>query len=271
MRHRATHDLVVLAKSISEAGDAGDEEFARGVCLSRVKKVHPRVSANGPVVVLSGAVDAREGLLVQQSVQAQLFSLPLQDLHEEHVVVAGEGGLAVDRRHFMLRGGDLVVQHRHGHPQLHHDVPHVTQQRLDLLAWWREVVQVRLLVARWQLANQRASTIHQIRALPIELRLDDEELLLPAQERVDGLGVGADLYVLEQPEALRVHSVVRAEQRRLVVDARAKVRHEGARDAKNFVKHEARGGTVPSREGCGRVRGAQATVGERGAVCLARE
>ena len=65
--------------------------------------------ADGPVVVLAGAVDAREGLFVQQADQAVLLGDLLHDLHGELVVVGGDVGRVIDAGELMLGGGGLVV------------------------------------------------------------------------------------------------------------------------------------------------------------------
>mmetsp|Transcript_6718 Transcript_6718/g.21657 ORF Transcript_6718/g.21657 Transcript_6718/m.21657 type:complete len:388 (+) Transcript_6718:522-1685(+) len=119
-RHGAAHELVVLLQAVRQASDARDEELPRGVGLSGVEEVEASVCADGPVVVLAGAVDAGEGLLVEEDGQAELLRLLRRHLHEENIVVRREGGLAVDGRHLVLRGGDLVVHHGHGHAEPEH-------------------------------------------------------------------------------------------------------------------------------------------------------
>mmetsp|Transcript_77703 Transcript_77703/g.116855 ORF Transcript_77703/g.116855 Transcript_77703/m.116855 type:complete len:416 (-) Transcript_77703:24-1271(-) len=271
MRHGATHELVVLLEAVGEAGDARYKELARRVGLARVEEVKPCVSAHGPVVVLAGAVDARKGLLVEEHDQAELGGLRGAHLHEEHVVVRGEGGLAVDGRHLVLRRRDLVVHHGHGNPELQHHCLDVEEQLRHGVGHGREVVEVGLLVARRQRAHERAPAVHEVRPCTVVLRLDDEELLLPAEEGVDGLGVRADLDRLQQPQALPVHGIIGAKQRCLVVDASAEVRDEAARDAEDLVHDEAGRRAVPSCEGRGRVCRAEAAVGEGRAVRLAEE
>mmetsp|Transcript_76540 Transcript_76540/g.215306 ORF Transcript_76540/g.215306 Transcript_76540/m.215306 type:complete len:430 (+) Transcript_76540:477-1766(+) len=271
VRHATPHDLVVLAEAIGQASDARHEEHPGFVRLAGVEEVHACVRADRPVVVLAIAVDASKGLLVKQRMQAQFLRLTLQDLHEEHVVVGGEGGLAVDGGHLVLRGSDLVVEHSHGHAQGQNLRLHVEEQLLDLLADRREVVEIAHLVALRQLADQRAAAIHEVRTLAVQVSPDHEELLLPTEVGVDRLGVCAELDVLQQAQALLLHRVVGAQQRRFVVDAVAEVRDEGAGDAEHLVQHVARRRAVPRREGRGRVRGAEAAVGEGGAVGLADE
>mmetsp|Transcript_83682 Transcript_83682/g.234440 ORF Transcript_83682/g.234440 Transcript_83682/m.234440 type:complete len:340 (+) Transcript_83682:1482-2501(+) len=203
--------------------------------------------------------------------EAELLGLALEDLHEEHVVVCGEGRVAVDRGHLVLGAGHLVVQHRHRHTEFQHHLLHIEHQLVHLRRRRRKVVQLRLLVAGGELADERAAAIHQVRPLPVELGAHDEELLLPTQEGVDDLRVRADLDVLQEAQALLVQSVVGAKQRRLVVDACPEVGDEGARNPQHLVEHEALRGAVPRRECRRGVRGAEAAVREGGAVRLSEE
>mmetsp|Transcript_63588 Transcript_63588/g.166544 ORF Transcript_63588/g.166544 Transcript_63588/m.166544 type:complete len:413 (-) Transcript_63588:22-1260(-) len=251
--------------------DAGDVELTGRVCLPGVEEVQAGVGAHRPVVVLPGAVDAGEGLLVEEHVEAELRRLLFADLHEEHVVVGGEGGLAVDGGHLVLGRGDLVVQHRHRDAEPEHDGLDVEEQLVHGARHRRKVVEVPLLVAGRQSAEERAAGVHEVGAGAVVLGLDDEELLLPAEEGVDGLGVGGDLDCLQEPQALPGHGVVGPQQGRLLVDAGTEVCDEGARDAQDLVQDVAGRRPVPGGERRGRMSRAQAAVRERRAVGLAEE
>merc|ERR1719436_1276369 len=91
MGHGAAHQLVVLVEAMGQARNSGDKKLAGGICFAWVEEVESCVSANRPVVVLPIAVDACKGLLMEKHVQAELLRLLLQDLHEEHIVVARKG------------------------------------------------------------------------------------------------------------------------------------------------------------------------------------
>ena len=92
--------------------DGAEEEqelrvLARG--LAGVEEVYARVSGEGPVVVLAGAVHALEGLFAQQADQAVLLGGLLHDVHDELVVVGSDVGRVIDAGELMLGGGGLVV------------------------------------------------------------------------------------------------------------------------------------------------------------------
>ncbi len=77
--------------------------------LAGLEQIVAGVGGERPVVVLAGAVDAREGLFMQQADQAVACGNLLHHLHDELVVVGGDVGGREDRRQLMLGRGDLVV------------------------------------------------------------------------------------------------------------------------------------------------------------------
>ena len=79
----------------------------RGV--ARVHEVVPGVGAHRPVVVLAGAVDAGERLLVQQADEPVLAGDVLHHLHRQLLVVGADVRVLEDRRDLVLARGDLVV------------------------------------------------------------------------------------------------------------------------------------------------------------------
>src|SRR5437016_91152 len=88
----------------------------RGICGgARVQEVGAGVGGHGPVTVLAAAVDPREGLLVQDALEAEARGDALESLHDQHLVVAGDVGGLEDRGQLELAGGDLVVAGLDGH------------------------------------------------------------------------------------------------------------------------------------------------------------
>ena len=62
--------------------------------------------------MLAAAVDAREGLLMEQDLQPELGGLAVHDLHETNVAVTGHIGRAEDGGHLVLPGGHLNREHK---------------------------------------------------------------------------------------------------------------------------------------------------------------
>jgi hypothetical protein len=68
--------------------------------------------------VLARAVDAGEGLLVQQALQPYFCATRLQRLHDELLVVGGDVGLLEDRRDLVLAGATSLWRVFTGTPSL---------------------------------------------------------------------------------------------------------------------------------------------------------
>ena len=194
--------------------------------------------------MLAGAVDAGEGLFVQQAGEAVLRGHTLHDLHGELVVVGGDVGGGVDGGQLVLRGGDLVMlcfgQHAEL-PQLPVQIGHVRGHAgFD----GAEVMVVELLPLGRTGAEQRAAREHEILAL-VEQRLVHEEVFLLRA----GAGAHAlDGVVSEQAQdtqGLLVERLHGAQQRRFLVQRFAAVGAEGRGDAQGLVLDEGIAGGVP--------------------------
>ncbi|CAE6962534.1 unnamed protein product [Symbiodinium natans] len=270
-RHGAAHHLVVLRQAVGQAGNGRHVQLRTSLVLARVEEVQAGVGADGPVGVLSAAVDAGKGLLVEEHLQTQLGGFPVHHLHEADVAVARHVGGTEDGGHLMLSRCHLVVLHSHWAPDLQHLSLDNVQQLLHAAGDRLEVVQVSLLMAGRQLAEQRAAGVHQVRPGLEVLGTEHEELLLPSQVAEHALCIGSDSNVLQEAQAVEGHRIHRSQERRLLIDAFSEVRDEGTRNVQASIHHEWRGRAVPGGEGgCG-VGHSQASIREGGAIRLTLE
>mmetsp|Transcript_60357 Transcript_60357/g.97711 ORF Transcript_60357/g.97711 Transcript_60357/m.97711 type:complete len:507 (-) Transcript_60357:128-1648(-) len=271
MGHGAANELVVLAEAVGKAREGSHVELGMLLRLAWVEEVETRVRANRPVGMLPVAVDAREGLLVEERHESHPGRLAVHDLHEEDIVVCRRVGHTVNGGHLVLCWGDLVVLHGNRAAHLHHLGLNCVHELIDFLRYWGKVVQVHLLIARRQLAHERAAAVHKIRSSLVEICRHHEELLLPAQVRVHVLGARGKSDCFEHTQALSSHGIHGSQEWRLLVDALAEVRHEGTGDAQHAVHDHWRGRPVPGGEGCSRVRHTESAVREGRSVRLALE
>jgi hypothetical protein len=98
----------VLIDSLDDGGQEDQELQVLHGGVARVQQVLVG-GGHGPVVVLAAAVDAVEGLLVEQAHQAVALGHLAHHLHGQLVVVGGDVGGGEDGGHFVLGGGNLVV------------------------------------------------------------------------------------------------------------------------------------------------------------------
>ena len=151
--------------------------------VARLEQVHARVGAHRPVVVLAGAVDAGERLLVQQADEPVAAGDVLHDLHRQLLVVGADVGVLEDRRDLVLGRRDLVVAGLDRHAELGQLLLGLEHAGEHALGDRAEVVVVELLALRRLGAEQRAAGGHEVRALEVVLLVDQEVLLLGADRR----------------------------------------------------------------------------------------
>ena len=133
-----------------------------------------------PVVVLAGAVDFVEGLLLEESGKSVAGSDLLDDLHDHDVLVNLGGVSSEERGELELVGGDLTVAGLEG------DAKSVALL-LDLLHAGKggsgrgergHVVVAHFLAAGSVLTNNGAAGELEVRTLVVGLAGDEENLLL---------------------------------------------------------------------------------------------
>ena len=240
--------------------------------VARVEQVVARVGAHRPVVVLARAVDAREGLLVQQADQVVAARHRLHHLHAEQLVVGADVRALEDRRHLVLGRGHLVVAGLDRHAELGQLELHLEHAGQHPLGDGAEVVVVQLVPLRRLGAEERAAGVDQVGTLVEEDLVDQEVLLLGPDGREDA----ARGVVAEQREraqrglAQRLH---RAQQRDLRVQRLAGPRRERGRDAEvgavRVLHDERRARRVPRGVAAGLEGRPDAARGEAGRVRLA--
>ena len=253
----------------------GAEEQELHVLARRVaglEQVVAGVGAHRPVVVLAGAVDAGERLLVQQADEAVAPGDVLHDLHRQLLVIGADVRVLEDRRELVLRRRDLVVARLDRHAealQLALGLEHAGQNALGDRA---EVVLVELVALRRLGAEQRAARRVEVGTLVEVLLVDQEVLLLGADGREDPRGrlVAEHLQRPQRHLGQRVH---RAQQRDLLVQRLARPGDERGRDTEDgavrVLEDEGGGSRIPGRVAAGLERGADAARRERGRVRLA--
>ena len=114
-RHHRSQQRPVTVDAADNGGAEQQELQVVVGCLARIKQVALGRVADRPVDVLTGAIDAREGLLVQQASETVLFSRALEHGHGELLVVGGDVGRLEVGRDLKLARRHLVVARLGGH------------------------------------------------------------------------------------------------------------------------------------------------------------
>ena len=211
----------------ADHGAEEDQELHVGVgVVLRIEQVDAGVGRHRPVVVLAAAVDAGERLLVQQRLQAVPLGHPAEDLHQHHLVVAGDVRRLEERRDLVLARRDFVVPRldRHAHAEelllgLGHEGEHARGNGA-------EVVILELLPLGRPGAEERPLAGHQVGALIEQLAVDEEVLLLGPDRGDDPGDAGVGAEEPEDPHRLLGERFHRAKQRDLGVERLAGPRNE---------------------------------------------
>ena len=262
----AQHILIIvhcLNHSAEEQQKLG--VFIRG--FARLQQVDAGVGDHGPVVVLAAAVNAGEGLLMQQAHHVKAAGQLLHQLHGQLVVVGGDVGGGEYRSQLVLGGGGLVVLglgHNTQAPQLLiqglHEGGH---PGLD----GAEIMVVQLLPLGGLGAEEGAPGVDQVLPLFVHVLIYQEVLLLRANGGLDG----SDLRVAEElqhPHTLAVDGLHGAQQGGLFIQRLPAVGAEGGGDAQHVVLDKGVGGGVPGGVAPGLKGGPQAAGGEGAGVRL---
>ena len=266
--HAAAQHLLILVHALDERRQKQQELGILAGSAAGLQQVLTGVGLQRPVVVLAGAVDTGEGLLVEQTHQPVAGGHLLQQLHGQLVLVAGGVGIGEDGRDLVLGGRDLVVLRLGQHPKLPQLLVQLPHERGHPGLDGAVVVVVQLLPLGGLCTEQRPAAELQILPQVVYLPVDEEILLLRTHLRGDVLC----LRVAEQPEdadALPVKLPYGAQQRCFLVQRLPTVGAEDGGDIQGAVLDEGVGRGIPRCVAPGLERGPQAAGGKAGCVGLA--
>ena len=148
--------------------------------FARRQKVYACVGRNRPVVVLAGAIDAREGLFMQQAHETMPEGNFLHDLHRQLVVIGCDVGCCINRGQLMLRRGDFVVLGLGKDAKLPELLVEVLHEFRDPRLDGAEIVIIELLSLRGLRAKERPAAEDEVLALVKHLAVNKEVFLLGA-------------------------------------------------------------------------------------------
>ena len=185
---RGAQQALVLVDRLDHRRAEEEEVDVVGRRVARVEQVGAGVGPHRPVVVLAGAVDAGEGLLVQEADEAVAARDAFQHLHHQLLVVGADVRVLEHRGDLVLVRGDLVVAGLDRDAELAHLQLGLEHAGEDPLRDRAEVVVVELVALGRLGAEQGAAGGDQVGALEEELLVDQEVLLLGADRGEDALG-----------------------------------------------------------------------------------
>ena len=163
------------------------------------------------------AVDAGEGLLVQQASQTVLVGGLFQHRHDQLLVIGGEVGRLEKRRDLELTGRDFVVAGLGRDAEFEEFAVDFIHESHDAIRNQAEVVVLEFLPLRRGCAEERAAGRKQVGAREEE-HFVYEEIFLLGSGRGRDAGNGFVAEKLEDAAGLFVQDLHRLEQRRFGVE-----------------------------------------------------
>ena len=186
-------ESVVVVDGLEHVGHEHEEPEVLLVVLAGGHESDAGLGSQGPVAVLPGSVDAREGLLVQEHLEPVLLRGGLHEGHQLQVVVDGEVGLLVHGGDLELVRGDLVVPGLDGDPELVSAELQVLHELEDAGGDASEVVILQLLVPGGVVTDEGPLGHDDVRAEGVQSRVDEEVFLLPPEVGEDGVVPDAEV------------------------------------------------------------------------------
>mmetsp|Transcript_2670 Transcript_2670/g.5963 ORF Transcript_2670/g.5963 Transcript_2670/m.5963 type:complete len:486 (-) Transcript_2670:252-1709(-) len=262
--------MLVYARDNASNDRVEDLGVARGLGgLAGVEQVHALGGADGPVVVLSRAVDACKRLLGKQAREAEPSRHFVANLHHHQVLIDLLRSVSEHGCKLVLVGCDLPVPGAEGDPKLEAlflDGLHALERNL---VGGGHVVIAHFLPTGGLLPNHRPPRELKVHAAGVGGAGDKEELLLKAD--VGHHARGRVPQVLQEPLALPGERLAGAEEGDLLVGREARPAHEDGGDVDGVAAHEDSRRCVEDRVAARRVRRAHPPVGVRRAVRLPAE
>ena len=208
------------------------------------QQIHAGIRGKRPVVVLAGAVEPGEGLLVQQAYHAVAECGLFHYFHHQLVVVRSGVGVCKYRRQLVLAGSHFLVLRLGEYaqlPKLGVKIPH----EIAYPGGYGAIIMIVHLLPLWGFCpKEGAGAEDEIRPLVVKGLFHKEILLLCA-------GGGYDLLhilvaeQLEYAKAFPVDEVHGAQQRGLFIQSVSAVRKEQSGYAQRGVLYECVAGGIP--------------------------
>ncbi len=158
------------------------ELFVLGRRSPRLKKVLSVIGRKRPVIMFSGAVNARERFFMEEAHEIMTQRHFLHGLHHELVMVRRNVGRGKDRRHFILGRRYLIVFGLRGDPHLPKLDVEVSHEISNTVFDRTEILILKFLPFGGRRAEESPSRNDQINTLFIVVLVDQKVFLF----RTDG-------------------------------------------------------------------------------------
>ena len=228
-RDSSPKHVLIFIHALDEGGEEEKELRVLPGSGAGLEEIASGVGPKGPVVVFARSVHAGKGLFMQKADQPMPVGDLLHDLHCDLVLVAGGVGVAVDRGHFVLGRGHLVVFGLGEDAELPQFIVQILHISGNSGSDRAKIVILQFLSSGGLGAKQRSAGHDQVFTLIVELLVKKKVLLLSADLRDHTVC----LFIAEKTKdahSLLAHCVHRTKERGLLIQ---RVSGIGAEDRGN--------------------------------------
>ena len=264
----AAQEILIFIHALQESGQEQQEPGVLGRSLAWLEEVFAGISSQGPVIVLTGAVDAGKGLFMKQAHQIVLGCHLLHDGHHHLVVIAGGIGISIDGCQLMLAGSALVVLGLGQNAQSPQLLIQFLHEAGNTGTDGAEIMVIQLLTLGRQSTKQGPSGEAQVFPLGIQILGQQEIFLLSTHLADHAFG----LRITEKPQnadSFPGNFLHGAQQRGLLIQGLTGVGEEAGRDIQASVSDKSGGCGIPGGIAAGFKGCTEAAVGEGRAVGFA--
>ena len=173
-----TKKICMLVNGFQDTGQNQKELNVLMWCLTRLQKIDSVISSQGPVIVLTGTIQACKRFLVKQTAHAVTACHLFQDTHHDLVVICCNINRCIDWRKLMLCRCNLIVLGLGCNSQLPALFIYFFHICGNSLTDGSEIMVIHLLSFRRHGSEKSASGVNQILSLHIFLFINKEILLL---------------------------------------------------------------------------------------------
>src|SRR5882724_7131044 len=269
-RDGSTENIGIVMNRLDGVDEESQEHQVGLRRLAGSQEVDPGVGGHAPVIMLATAIDAGEGLLMEQHAQFMAARYTVHYIHEQDIMVDGHAYFLEDGGALELCGGYFIMAGTQGNAQLVGFALVIAHEGIDPFGDAAEIMVFQLLAFGRGMTEYGTAAHHQVGAGIEQTLVHHEIFLFPAQ------GSRYFRNILVEIMAYLHGRLVQAgqglQQGRLIVERFARIGYEDRWYAERFagpdLHDEGRGGRIPGGVAPGLESRPEASARKRGSIGL---
>ena len=214
-------------------------------CTTRLEEINTRICSKRPVIMLTRSIDTLEWFFMQKHAEVMTCSNLTHNGHKQLVMVVCKVCLLIYWSQLILIWCNLIMTCFQWNTKLQTLVLQILHKGQHSLWNSTKIVIVELLILCRLVSHKRTACLHEVRACRPECIINQEVLLLPAEEYLHSLNTS--IKVATHLCRSTRYSRNGAQERSLIVESLARVRYKYSRNTKCCIYDKCRRCRVPCR------------------------